>query len=159
MRKYLIDLGFVLACLGALAAVIWSRVALAADGGGTTVDFAPLVSEVFSALASVALALGLWAVHQLSSWLKLKQDSEVRRYLEDACYAGINLIRTKADGALNGQLSIDVKLALVAEVSQYLVDRVPDALRRFGLTGDALTSYVLGRLGEPLALPAPAAAS
>lgn len=158
MRKYLIDLGFILACLCLAAATItaasafWAAAALADDGAGTAIDFSPLVNEALSALASAALALSVWGIHRAAVWLGLKQDSEVRAYLERAAEAGIAMVRVKAGDALSGRLTVDAKIALAQEVGQYLVDRVPDAVTRFGLHGDALTDYVLGRLGEPLAL-------
>ena len=135
--------------------------AWAADG--TTVTLAPLVDELLSGLATAALAGLLWLINRAAEWLKLRSDSEVRRYLEQAAYAGIALARSKASGALDGRLSIDVKSAMAAEVGQYLVDRVPAALRRFGLTGDALSDYILARIpdasdaGGVLTLPASAA--
>lgn len=149
----LIALALIALMLAIAACIAWPVPALAADG--TTVDFAPLINPVLDAMVMGIAALVGWAINHATILLKLKQDSEVRAYLEDAAYAGINLARAKAGDALAGKLTVDVKIALAAEVGEYLIARVPDALKRFGLTGDALKDYVLGRLGgDPLPLPA-----
>lgn len=144
----LIALALIALVLATAACIAWPFPAFAGDG--TTVDLAPVITPVIEALFGVVAGLASWAIRHLTAWLKLKQDSEVRAYLKDAVYAGINVARAKAGEALAGKLTVDVKLALAAEVGEYLIDRVPDALARFGLTGEALRDYVLGRIGDPL---------
>ena len=152
----LIALALIALVLVISACLAWPVPAFAGDG--TTVDLAPVITPFVEALFGVVAGLAGWAIRHLTIWLKLKQDSEVRAYLEDAVYAGINVARAKAGEALAGKLTVDVKLALAAEVGEYLIDRVPDALARFGLTGEALKAYVLGRLGgDPLPLSVPVA--
>ncbi|PWR17691.1 hypothetical protein [Zavarzinia aquatilis] len=148
----LIALAIIVLMLATAACIAWPVPALAADG--TTVDFAPVITPVIEALFGVVAGLAGWAIRHLTVWLKLKQDSEVRRYLEDTCYAGIALVRARSDAALTGKLSFDTKSAMVAEVAQYLIDRVPGALKRFGLSDDALKNYVLARIGGGVVLPA-----
>lgn len=144
----LIALALIALVLAVAACIAWPVPAFAADG--TTVDLAPVISPILEALFGVVAGLAGWALRHFTVWLKLKQDSEVRAYLEDAVYAGINVARAKAGAALPGKLTIDLKVALAADVAEYLIDHVPDALARFGLTGEALENYVLGRLGDPL---------
>ncbi len=150
----LIALALIALALCTAAWLAWPGAALAADD--TTIDLAPVVNPVLDAIFGAVAALAGLAINHLTVWLKLKQDAEVRRYLENTVYAGINVARAKAGDALAGKMTVDVKIALAAEVAEYLIARVPDGLARFGLTGDALKDYVLGRLGggDPLPLPA-----
>ena len=120
--------------------------------------FAEFLDQGAQLLALVVLAIGAQAVRRLAprlaDWLHLESDAKVRAYLEKALAAAVDFglkearrrmpataAEDPAHGAVTGRA---LELAM-----DYALHRVPDALKRFGLTGPNLRDYVLARLPWP----------
>ena len=115
--------------------------------------------DVFLQLAGAALMLfGGYAIQRLATWLKLREDSEVRAYLNQALERGVDL----ALAELRGRLPAYARMAnpevdaAVERVAQYARDTVPDALARFGIDSAGLRDRAKARLAARTAA-APAA--
>lgn len=138
------------------SAIMLLGIALAAGiavaGDGTTVDIGGLVDAAVELLTAVLLAVGTWAVAWLGRRWKLDSDSAVREYLDEALHRSIawavGELRTRGQ-----PISIDLRSEIVAKAADYLLERVPDALKHFGLHPASLRKLIEARLPE---LPPPA---
>lgn len=112
-----------------------------------------LVSALLPDLVNTAVVgvLGLagWALRRWAATSRLAADSYVRAYLERAGQRAIDL-GYQAAGATPGQSLADAQLsAIMRTADAYLRDRVPDALRRFGLQkAGALSAFLNGLHAE-----------
>lgn len=121
--------------------------------GEYTINIAPTV-QTFIELGFVALsAVVAWLVGGLVSMLRQKTgiqiDDSMRFYIDQAILNGLRFAREKA---LDGGGSIHnpaVKNQMVALAAAYALDKVPDALKHFGLDDeDRLKELVVARLPE-----------
>jgi len=114
------------------------------------IDFRPLVNEVVCPLivAVVTAIVGILARKALS-WLNLSEDRMVREYLDVALVNGLELARQRLGSVALGATT---ESRLVAEASNYVIGRVPDALKRFGIDQDGLRRLIEARIAtiEPL---------
>ncbi|MEI6159996.1 MAG: hypothetical protein WCP77_09200 [Roseococcus sp.] len=120
-----------------------------------------LLEVLLQLLASGVLALGGYAITRLSDWLKLKEDSEVRVYLNQALERGVDLALAEARGRLPGYARLahpEVSTA-VERAAEYARDTVPDALARFRIDGEGLRDMVSARLATRPGIQAPATAA
>lgn len=115
------------------------------------IDFRPLMDQVvWPAIVAVATAIAGVLVRKLLGWLKLSEDRMVREYLEVALVNGLELARQRLGSV---PLGMTTKSQLVAEAANYVIGRVPDALKRFDIDEAALKRLVEARVAsiEPLA--------
>ena len=111
------------------------------------IDFAPLIDIAIQIAAAIVLVVGTWAAGRLVGWLGLKQDAEVRNYLNSALYMAIEYGRTRArEFGVKGKVETQNKT--VAEAVNYLIAAVPDALDRFNVTDEHLADMVKARLEQ-----------
>lgn len=108
-----------------------------------------LLPDLINAAIVAVLGLAGWALRRWAATSRLKADGYVRAYLERAGQRAIDLGYQVA-GATPGQSLADAQLSsIMSTADAYLRDRVPDALRRFGLQkADALTAYLNGLHAE-----------
>lgn len=109
------------------------------------INLTPLIDTAGGLLAAVLTALAIWGVQRLMSWLKISEDEKVRAYLETAIVNGIAWARTKLNDR-GGEISVNTRNKVVYDAATYLVERVPDALKRFGIDEAAARNLVLARL-------------
>lgn len=109
------------------------------------INLTPLVDTAGGLLAAVLTALAIWGAQRLMSWLKISEDEKVRAYLETAITNSIAWARTKLNDQA-GSITVTTKNKVVHDAATYLVDRVPDALKRFGIDEAAARDLVLARL-------------
>lgn len=140
------------ALAGVLTFAIGTLIATAA--AAQSVTFQPIVEPLTNALVVVAGAFITFISTQISLWLgkKLKLDSlkveeTIRGYLNEAAHRGIQWAVTKLQTS-NVLSSVEVKNQVLALATQYLIDRVPDALKRFNLDTESLKQYLEARVGE-----------
>ena len=109
--------------------------------------------EALLQLAGVAvLTLGGFAIHRLSDWLKLRADDQVRTYLLATLDRAVEFGKAEArrrirDGAAGSHETLAAELA-----RQYTLDRVPDALARFGVGTPGLDQMIQARMPKPPAI-------
>lgn len=146
------------ACLASALGITLALLMLAAEAYAQTtppvleykIDFRPLVNEVIWPLivAIVTAIVGILARKALS-WLNLSEDRMVREYLDVALVNGLELARQRLGSVALGATT---ESRLVAEASNYVIGRVPDALKRFGIDQDGLRRLIEARIAtiEPL---------
>ncbi|MBX9750889.1 MAG: hypothetical protein K5Q68_14975 [Roseococcus sp.] len=101
-------------------------------------------------VAAGVLVLGGYAIQRLSAWLKLREDSEVRAYLNDALNRAVDLAMTEARSRIAPRIAPlgPVPDELVAKAVAYARDRVPDALARFQIDDVSLQDMLRSRISS-----------
>jgi hypothetical protein len=138
---------------GALALALLSAAApaWAAEGGGTVLDLSPYMAELVAAIGAVLVAIAGAALRAFHRFLErrwgLELDTETRAYLQDALERAVDYGVAKASAAVaDAAPSVDLRREAVRHAAEYALDRVPDALARFGITPAALTRMVEARI-------------
>lgn len=113
------------------------------------IDLRPLLDAVWPLIVAVVTAIVGILARKALSWLNLSEDRMVREYLETAIVNGLELARQKLGTVTPG---VTTKSQVVAEAADYVIGRVPDALKRFDINEVSLKRLVEARLGmiEPL---------
>ena len=111
------------------------------------IDLTPVLGLVIDLLAAVLMALGGWALTKMGRKFGLEADDQVRVYLGEALAAGIGWAKEQARTRSEDIAHIEVRSRLVAEASQYVIERVPDALDHFGLDAARIEKLIEARLG------------
>lgn len=127
-------------------------VSITTEAAAQTVSLQPIVSQLGPILTVLVAALITFLGTQLSVWLGrkfkldgLKVDEMFRKYLQDAAFAGINYALTKIEKSKYTEIEVKNKIVQIA--ANYVLDRVPDAVKRFGLDSEALKKYLEARVG------------
>lgn len=113
-----------------------------------------LLTHLLEAVAALLLAAGIIAMRHLADWLKLRADSEVRGYLNEALAKAVEFGLAQARHQLLSEGSLvesdaarERLLGRAAAIAEgYAKDRVPDALKRFGIDGAGLGAMIRARL-------------
>jgi len=147
----------VAACL-VLAGMLGISARAFAETASTVVDMSSLGAQLVQVLGAALLAAGLWLIRLLQAKLKLDADAAVRVYLETALRNGIayGVVRAEERMRSSGAAAIDFRSDVVAVAAQYVNDKVPDALKRFGIDIDHLDEMILARLPDVRAAEAKA---
>lgn len=108
----------------------------------------PLIPLAAEFAAAVLFAILSGVGYRLIQWLKLGSDSRIRGYLIETLERAVELaearmVRSMAAGALPSEADWQ---AAGAEAAGYVRDRVPDALKHFGVTPAGLAEMVEARL-------------
>lgn len=113
------------------------------------IDLRPLLDAVWPLIVVVVTAIVSILARKVLSWLNLSEDKMVREYLEVALGNGLELARQRIGAS---PLTLTTKHQVIAEASDYVIARVPDALKRFDITEPALKRLVEARIAaiEPL---------
>lgn len=133
----------------ALIFVVFAAIVLATGsavaGDDTVVDVGPVLETLLGSLAAAVMAIGSWALARLAKRLGLEADSKIRAYLDEALYRAIGYAtsRLRDEGT---PILIDVKSELVARATNYILDRVPDAVSHFGLDSRSIGRLIEARL-------------
>lgn len=126
-------------------------VAMAADGGGYTVDLSPLVDAmlptllaVLGALVSAALA---WLFRLFVKYTGVQLDERHRKTLEGMVLSKLRQMLIDTYEGNRSALRVSTKSQIIAELAGYATRKAPDAVRHFKLKPDDLEEFVAGRLG------------
>ncbi|MCH7870678.1 MAG: hypothetical protein IID33_03160 [Planctomycetes bacterium] len=111
------------------------------------IDLTPVLGIVIDLLAAALMTLGGWALAKLGRKFGLEADDQVRIYLGEALAGGIGWAKEQARKRSEDIAHIEVRSKLVAEAANYVIERVPDALKRFGLDRERIEKLVEARLG------------
>lgn len=109
------------------------------------IDLTPILEVVLTGLAALLAVGGELVRRNVSSLLNLKEDSEVRVYLDQAIFGGINFANGVARdlAARNATVTTNERVATAAN---YVIEHVPDAVNRFDLTQGHLEQIIRARL-------------
>ncbi|PZW46858.1 hypothetical protein C8P66_108137 [Humitalea rosea] len=116
---------------------------------------APFLDVMIQVLAMMALAMAGPLVLRWADALKLAADDRVRGYLLQALEVGVQAAATAA----RARAGLITPAEAAKEASAYVTERVPDALKRLGVSADGLHKMAEARLApmlEPLARSAAA---
>lgn len=107
------------------------------------VDLTPLLGSLLELTAAAVTGVVGWALRR---YLGIRADNEVRGYLETALNraAAYGLSRARAEyGHLD---SVSIKNAALEAGVRYVVEAVPDALKRFQVTPERVRDLVEARM-------------
>lgn len=107
-----------------------------------------LASGAMELAFTVALALLAGLAARLYRWLGIREDDAVRSYLDQALARAVAFGLERARAA-TGLPPVSTEPVVAAAV-RYAQDRVPDALRRFGIDEPGLAEMIRARLPQRL---------
>ena len=97
-------------------------------------------------LGTALSVVGLWAIRWLGTKNRILADAEVRRYLQDTLLQGLGYGIEKTREFAKDKSNVTVRSALVAEAAGYVINQVPDALRRFKIDSAGVKRLLEARL-------------
>lgn len=104
----------------------------------------PYLLAVVSVLATAIVG---WLAELLRRKFNLDIDAAHREALQTALANGAGLLIGKASGAVAGK-KLDLKSAALAEAVNYVLQAVPDAVRYFGITPEAVAEKLQAKLPQ-----------
>lgn len=104
----------------------------------------PYLVAVVSVLAAAIVG---WLAELLRRKFNLDIDAAHRDALQTALTNGAGLLIGKAGSALAGK-KLDLKSAVLAEAVNYVLQAVPDAIRHFGITPEAVAEKLQAKLPQ-----------
>ena len=125
----------------ALALCLVALPALAADGGA--IDFSPLVGELLVGLASIAVGVLTWG---LKRWTGVSLSAEARATLDGAAGRAAERLIAKH----GKRLTLDTGSPHLAEGADYVLTRVPDAVKRLGGSREAIEDRLVSEIAKRL---------
>ena len=113
-----------------------------AAAAGVTVDLSPLVDGVvIPLLVPTVLALGGWAMTRVGAYFHFQISDGQRQVVETAIANGIAWAQSHV--AAGETVTLDAK---VAKAVEYVLPKIPAALKWLGITPDHLAQLVEARL-------------
>lgn len=113
-------------------------------------DFGPTVVALIQFLApivgAVLLAIALWVLKRLGTFLGLKIDDRRRAALEQVMDRAVSYATSRLEDMAAGGIPIDMKNNAIAIVTDYALQHGPDAIKHFGKTGEELRQMAEARL-------------
>ena len=110
----------------------------------TTIDLVPIINQVVvPILSAVLLAVLAWAAQRIAVFFHIKIQDSQRAVLSAAVSNGI----AYAGHALAGRENITVSDTAAAAV-EYVLPKVPGALKALGVTPDHLSQLVTAQLAS-----------
>lgn len=106
--------------------------------------FQPYLLAVVSVTATAIVG---WLAELLRRKFNLDIDAAHREALQTALTNGAGLLIGKAGSAAAGR-KFDLKSAALAEAVNYVVQAVPDAIRHFGITPEAVAEKLQAKLPQ-----------
>jgi hypothetical protein len=102
---------------------------------------------LLAVVSVVATAIVGWLAELVRRKFNLDIDAAHREALQTALTNGAGLLIGKAGGAVAGR-KLDLKSAALAEAVNYVLAAVPDAIRYFGITPEAVAEKLQAKLPQ-----------
>nr|WP_321459580.1 hypothetical protein [uncultured Cohaesibacter sp.] len=136
----------------ALAVVAFGpSLALAAEAQTYQIDTGPLISAMLpyfeAALVAVVTAATTWLSRKAHQYFGVQLDAKHRDTLNQVIQSRLNQLLALSSSRAP---SFYVRSAVLATVSNYVIEKAPDAVRHFGLDEETIRAMVLGRLGNQI---------
>jgi hypothetical protein len=113
------------------------------------IDFTPILNELIPVMVAIVGGLAIWGAKLVREWIKAKtgvqlniSDDQMRKYIDQAIQYGVALVV----GKVGGKAKISVDNAQLAQIANYVIAAVPDALKAFGITPEQLQDMIRARL-------------
>lgn len=134
--------GVVAAFFVLVSAPAFARAELGAEG-----IYNVLQPYLLAIVSVIAAAIVGWLAELLRRKFNLDIDAAHRDALQTALTNGAGLLLGKAGGALADK-KLDLKSAALAEAVNYVLQAVPDAIRHFGITPEAVAEKLQAKLPQ-----------
>jgi uncharacterized membrane protein len=138
---------FFLRGLGAAFLVLVSAPAFAQGEVAVEGIYNVVQPYLLAVVSVVATAIVGWLAELLRRKFNLDIEASHREALQTALTNGAGLLIGKAGAALAGR-TLDVKSAALAEAVNYVLQAVPDAVRYFGVTPEAIAEKIRAKLPQ-----------
>jgi len=102
---------------------------------------------LLAVVSVIATAIVGWLAELLRRKFNLDIDAAHREALQTALTNGAGLLIGKAGNAVAGK-KLDLKSAALAEAVNYVLQAVPDAIRHFGVTPEAVAEKLQAKLPQ-----------
>lgn len=110
------------------------------------VDLSPILTVVVQLAAALVLGVGTWALKKWGKKLGVEEDSKVREYVNQALENGVRYAAAKAQAAGQDLARVEVKNKMVADALNYVVPKVPDGLKKLGITEQAAKDILTAKI-------------
>jgi hypothetical protein len=139
--------------------------AFAQEASRPGVDLSPALTQLSDAVFLGVQAAGLALIGFLTRWVakklgneKLAENDAIRGYLNAAFTNAIGFAHTKFRSYIAGSgrklTRIEIENDLVRFAVGFMLGKVPDALKHFGITEEGIRDMIVARLPEDLLDPA-----
>lgn len=112
------------------------------------IDLAPILDVVLQGLVVLITTLIGWGITKLTKKYNLDIDEKYREHLYGSIEKAINYGTAVAKEKLKHKTEIDVRNAILAEATNYVLKGIPPTLKKLKLTEDRLRELVLAKLEE-----------
>ena len=102
---------------------------------------------LLTVVSVIATAIVGWLAELLRRKFNLDIDAAHREALQTALANGAGLLIGRAGNAVAGK-KLDLKSAMLAEAVNYVLQAVPDAIRHFGITPEAVAEKLQAKLPQ-----------
>jgi hypothetical protein len=133
--------------LGAALFVLVSAPAFAQTQVPVESIYGVLQPYLLAVVSVIATAIVGWLAELLRRKFNLDIDAAHRDALQTALVNGAGLLIGKAGSAIADR-KIDLKSAVLAEAVNYVLQAVPDAIRHFGITPEAVAEKLQAKLPQ-----------
>jgi hypothetical protein len=124
------------------------------NGAPTVITLQPLweglVPYIVAALGAIITGVVAWAGVLFNQVTGARLDAKAREALHSAAMTGVNLAIQQA-GGLVGKVSITTKNQIVTRGVEWVLQSVPGAIARFGLSPEQIGHIVESKLPHPTA--------
>lgn len=109
--------------------------------------YAVVQPYLLAVVSVVATAIVGWLAELLRRKFHLDIEASHREALQTALTNGAGLLITRLGGAIAGR-KLDLKSVVLAEAVNYVLQSVPDAVRHFGVTPEAIAEKIEAKLSQ-----------
>lgn len=120
------------------------------------IDFTPIIDQVvFPILAAVVTPFVTWAVWKVGQLTHITIQQAQAQVIENALVNGINFALSRAQAFADQHGTLPTKSDVIAEATNYVVPKVPGALKTLGITPAGVAQRIEARLPKEVvsALP------
>lgn len=121
-----------------------------------TVDLTPITNYGFDILSQALISVATVAVGAVGAFLarkfKIDGDNNAKYELEETLEKGIRMAVNYAKTKVSDKSNIKVDNAFVATAVNYLLPKIPGALKKLGITPDGLAQRIEARAENILKL-------
>ncbi len=115
----------------------------------SVIDLRPFFNEVVFPLAGAVLtALGGWAVQRIGRLAHIQMNEKQSHMVEVALHNAIEYAVQKAQTAADSHAIVTPKNELVATAVNYILPKIPDALKSLKITPEGLKQRIEARLAS-----------
>ena len=112
------------------------------------INFSDHFDQIVTAVFIGASAFVAFVLNRISSLIGLQRDAKIREYLDKAIIHGLAYAHEKIITSDHNIKDVATRSKVVAEASNYLLSKVPDAVKHFNLGDNDLRQMLYARLNQ-----------